>query len=202
MAHGSSPELSVSVIGADRSRVGPGAARCASKLKRCEGVLSMRPDVSKPWDGDAALQLAIEIEEIGRDFYDALASLLDDPRAAKLCRDLAKKEAIHCRTFRAMRSQLASRGETVILSDESLASARQAARHRVIPSKSEILRVVSAGRIAEVLGVAIEMEKDAISYYCALAGQVSVGDSDVLQAIIREEEQHLQQLLALAVTED
>jgi rubrerythrin len=162
----------------------------------------MRLEVSQPWDGDAALQVAIEIEEIGRDFYDALAGLLDDPRAAKLCRDLEKKEAIHYRTFRALRSQLASRGETVILSDESRASARQAARHRVIPSKAEILRVVSAGRVAEVLGVAIEMEKDSISYYRTLAGQMSVGDSDVLQAIIREEEQHLRQLLAIAVSED
>lgn len=39
----------------------------------------MRPEVTKPWDGDAALQLAMEIEEIGQDFYDALAGLLEDP---------------------------------------------------------------------------------------------------------------------------
>lgn len=162
----------------------------------------MRPEVTKPWDGDAALQLAMEIEEIGQDFYDALAGLLADPRAAKLCRDLEKAEALHHKTLRAFRSELASRGETVILPEESLASARQAARHRVIPSQSEILRVVSAGRMADVLGVAIEMEKDSISYYRTLAGQVGVGDSGVLQAIIEEEEEHLQQLRAIAPSGD
>ncbi|MHB8868416.1 MAG: ferritin-like domain-containing protein [Thermoleophilia bacterium] len=161
----------------------------------------MRPDVPKPWAGDAALQLAMETEKIGRDYYDAMAGLLDDPQAAQLCKALEKEEAKHFRALQSMRSQMASRGETVMLSDEWIASARQAARQRVIPSPSEILRVVSAGRIADVLGVAIEMEEDAISYYRTLAGQMSVGDSDVLYAIIREEEQHLQQLRAIAVSE-
>lgn len=162
----------------------------------------MRPDVAKPWGGDKALQLAMETEEIGRDFYDALAGLLDDPRAARLCRDLEKEEAKHYRVLQALRSQMASRGETTTLSEEWIASARQSARDRVIPSQAEILRVVSAGQITEVLGVAIEMEKDAISYYRTLAGQMGVGDGDELQAILREEEHHLHQLRTIAESEE
>ncbi|MHB1345787.1 MAG: ferritin family protein [Thermoleophilia bacterium] len=146
--------------------------------------------------------MAMETEKIGQDYYDAMAGLLDDPQAAKLCQALEIEEAEHFRALQSLRSQMASRGETVTLSDEWIASARQVARQRIIPSPSEISRVVSAGRMAEVLGVAIEMEKDAISYYRTLAGQMSVGDSDVLYAIIQEEEQHLQQLRATAVSED
>jgi rubrerythrin len=162
----------------------------------------MRPDVSKQWGGDKALQLAMETEEVGRDFYDALAGLLDDPRAVRLCLALEREEAKHSRILQTMRSQMASRGETIIISEEWIASARQDARERVIPSQAEILRVVSAGRTTDVLGVAIEMEKDAISYYRTLAGHLSVGDRDVLQAIIEEEERHLQQLRTIAESED
>src|SRR5665648_16581 len=161
----------------------------------------MRQDVSKPWGGDEALQLAMETEEIGRDFYDALAGLLDDPRAARLGRALEKEEAKHYKVLKALRSQMASRGETITFSEEWIASARQVARERVIPNRAEILRVVSAGRTTEVLGVAIEMEKDAVSYYRTLAVPVSGGDSDVFQAIIEEEEQHLRQLRTIAESE-
>jgi len=154
------------------------------------------------WGGDAALQLAMEIEEIGRDFYEALGSLLEDPRAAKLCRDLEKEEANHYRTFRNLHSRLAERGETVMVSEESIAAARQTARHRVIPGKTEILRLVSAGGISEVFAIAIEMERDAVNYYRTLARQTSASNSDVLQAIIREEERHLDQLLAASASEN
>lgn len=36
------------------------------------------------WGGDAALQLAMEAEAVGRDFYDALAGLLEESHAASV----------------------------------------------------------------------------------------------------------------------
>lgn len=154
------------------------------------------------WGGDATQQPAMEIEEVGRDFYEALGSLLEDPRASKLCRDLEGEEADHCRAFRNLHSRLAERGETVILPAESIASARQAARQRVMPGKTGILRVVSAGGISDVFAIAIGMERDANNYYRMLARQTSASHSDVIQAIIREEERHLDQLLAASASEN
>lgn len=53
-----------------------------------------------------------------------------------------------------------------------------------------------------MFAIAIGMERDATNYYRMLARQTSASHSDVIQAIIREEERHLDQLLAASASEN
>jgi len=141
---------------------------------------------------DTVLQTAIQMEELGRDFYEALGAVTDDPAMADLCRRLAAAESSHLDVFRQMRSKLARRGETVLLRDRRLAEARQAAKDAILPDPDTIRRLARSGGAADVIEMAVRMETEAVAFYRVLAGQLP--DAAAVEAVIREEEGHLRLL--------
>ena len=143
---------------------------------------------------DAVLQAAIQMEELGKDFYDALAAAIGDRPTVELCRKLAAAEVGHLAVFRQMRSELAHRGETVLLPDCQLAEARQVAKHTVLPDQDAICRMVSAGDVEQLFEMAIRMENESVRFYRMLAGQLP--DPAAVDGVIREEEEHVRLLSA------
>ena len=145
--------------------------------------------------GDEMVQTAIQMEELGRDFYEALGAATSNPEIAGLCRKLAAEEGEHRRTFQRIRSDLAREGLTVLLGNDQLARARQAAKERIVPDRATIVRVVSAGGVIDLLEMAVEMEKDAIRFYTGLAAGLS--QEGAIGAVIQEEQKHLRILSAI-----
>lgn len=143
---------------------------------------------------DAAIQMAIQMEETGKDFYEALEAATSDPRVAQLCRELAIAEANHEQVFRRIRSELAREGATVLLSDDQLAEARQTAKDAILPNRDEIQRVVCQGHLTDLLEMAIQMERDAIRFYRSIAA--SLPDGNAVETVVRQEQDHLRQLSA------
>jgi len=144
--------------------------------------------------GDAVLQTAIQMEELGRDFYKALAAATREPKVRDLCVKLADAELKHRQTFQEMRSGLACQGKTVLLPAHQLAAARQAARGTVLPDPDAIRQMASQGDLRALLDLAVQMEKDSIGFYRSFSD--SAPDRAVVEAIILEEQKHLQLLTA------
>jgi rubrerythrin len=142
--------------------------------------------------GDQALQTAIQMEQLGKDFYDALAGASADPQVRDLCHKLAAEETNHARIFQRIRSDLARKGRTVLLGDEQVAQARQALMDEVMPDGGAIRAVAAKGDANEMLAMAIQMEKDAIRYYSGLPR--ALAETAEVQAVIREEQTHLRLL--------
>jgi rubrerythrin len=140
----------------------------------------------------AGLQTAIQMEELGRDFYEALGAATSDSATADLCRELAAAESSHIQVFRRMCSELARDGKTFLLRDSELAEARQAVKDAILPDRDTVLRLASAGSVSDILEMAIKMEKESADFYRALASQLS--DATAIEGIIREEENHLRLL--------
>ena len=147
---------------------------------------------TEPNSGDQALQAAIQMEQLGKDFYDALAGASADPQVRDLCRRLAEEENNHARIFQRIRSDLARKGRTVLLADEQVAQTRQALMEDVMPEGDAIRQVAARGDANEMLAMAIQMEKDAIRYYNALPR--ALAETAEVQAVIREEQTHLRLL--------
>ena len=143
---------------------------------------------------DAVLQTAIQIEELGRDFYDALGTAIRDRAMADLCRRLASAESGHLGIFRRIRSELARQGKTVHLHDRLLAEARRVGKEAVLPDRHAIRRLVSGGGVADLLDMAIQMERQSIRFYRVLASQLP--NAVAVESVIREEEDHLRLLQA------
>jgi len=154
----------------------------------------MRKEAVSDTAGDAAIQAAIQMEEVGKDFYDALGAATSHPTLADLCRELSAQEAGHRETFRRIRSELARQAKTVLLSDDQAAEARQTVREAILPDRAAIRRLVSEGSVAALLQTAIQMEKDSIAYYGRLIG--ALPEPAAVEAVIREEQEHLRLLTA------
>jgi len=151
--------------------------------------------VVTPTRDDEVIQMAIQVEEMGRDFYEALGSATTDPEMFDLCRRLAAEEANHREIFRQLRSALARQAKTILLRDAQIAEARRAGKEGVLPDRQTIGKLVATGNIAELLAVAIQMERDAIRFYSGIAKNVP--DRTAVEVVIREEQAHLRVLSAI-----
>jgi rubrerythrin len=147
-----------------------------------------------PTVGDEVVQMAIQMEETGRDFYEAVGSATTDPEIIKLCQRLAAEESNHREVFRKIRSELARQGETIFLRDDQIAEARRAAKESILPNRETIYKVVTTGNVADLLAVAIQMERDAIRFYSGIAENIP--DRTAVEVIIQEEQGHLRVLSA------
>ncbi len=149
--------------------------------------------------GDAVLQAAIQMEDAGRDFYEAFALAATDPKVRDLCMKLAVAESNHRKVFQQMRSELARQGRTVLLRDEQLAEARRSAKGAVLPPPETVREMVLRGDARALLDLAAQVEEDAIRFFRGFLH--SVPDRSVLEGIIREEQEHLRLLRAAGAGE-
>ena len=146
------------------------------------------------YTGDEIFQIAMEMEETGEVFYEAMAAVSGNEAVADLCRRLAGQEREHYRKFKAMREKLVTRppdrpvtwGEMVF--DQSLIN------DNILPSPAEARRVAAAGSLTEMLDLAIRMENDAVAFYAAMLPCVDPADADAVGKIIEEERHHAQEL--------
>ena len=139
-----------------------------------------------------AIETAIEMEHLGGDFYQSLAFSGIDSKLADLCLKLAAAEAQHCEYFRQVQTKLAQQGRTVVLRDEDIAAARQAARKAIFPDQGAVGQLLRHSRMADLVDMAKRIEQSAIDHYTALAA--ALPQFDGLQIVIRAERSHLQML--------
>ncbi len=141
---------------------------------------------------DEIVQAAIQMEELGRDFYEALGAVCADRKTGELCKKLAKDETYHAEVFRKMRSELAKQGKTVLLTARQTTDVRRALRSGNLPDAETIRRIAASGKVADLLAMAIETETNTIRYYTEMAQHVS--DRAAVQAVIQEEQAHVERL--------
>lgn len=144
---------------------------------------------------DEVIQTAVRMEELGRDFYEALGRATGDPRIFQLCHRLAGEEDKHRKIVRRLHGNLAAQGLSVMLTDEQAAAARLRLKQRVIPSSETIRQVACGGNVIDALNMAVKMEAEAVRFYTHLAGNLPPGNA--IEAVIAEERTHLRLLSAV-----
>ena len=144
---------------------------------------------------DEVVRMAVQMEELGRDFYEALGGATRDPRVFQLCHRLAAEEDKHREIFRRLHSSLAARGESVMLTDEQATTARRRIRENVVPTSETIRQVACGGNVVEALTMAVRMEAESVRFYTHLAESLPPGNA--IEAVIAEERTHLRLLSAV-----
>jgi rubrerythrin len=152
--------------------------------------------MTETFTAERIFQIAMELEETGQVFYEALAVACGNEQVASLCRRLAGQEVEHYQRFEQMREELHARADEPPLSWEDLTFAQALVNERVIPSPQEARRIAQADSLAETLELAIRVEKDSVEFYRGLLGGVKGEDARAVAAIIKEEETHVQELTA------
>ncbi len=147
-------------------------------------------------------QLAIEIEENGRIFYEKARERIGDPAVEKEFADLARQEMNHRQRFMELKAQLpdkAGEGKVWDPENETDQYLKMMAGMNVFRT-GESLEGLLAGvnTTADALKLGIQFEKDSIIFFLTMQKETAEGSGrDQISLLVQEEQEHLKRLLSL-----
>ena len=147
------------------------------------------------YSGAEIFQIAMEMEECGRVFYESLAQAAEDPDVAQLCRNLASDESKHFEIFKKLNADLVQRPVSRTLTWDELSFAQILIEERVMSEPERAEEAASSGDVAELLDTALQLEKDSVLFYRELLDEVDENDVPAVQEIIDEEKRHVRALV-------
>jgi rubrerythrin len=136
-------------------------------------------------------QVAMEMENAGRVFYETLADASSDEKLSDLCRDLAAQETDHFQLLRKMGDELVQRPSSRPVTWDELNFAQMLIEERMLPDLDDARDAASRGDLSSVLDTAIQLEKDSVLFYGEMLDEVYENDVAAVQEIIDEEKRHV-----------
>lgn len=150
------------------------------------------------FSGSETVELGIQIEKNGRDFYNALAAQAKDLNAAEIFKFLAEEEERHILVFQDILQKTQRHEPPQIYADEYFAYMNALAGDYVFTQKDkgkEIAKAVTTDKQAVEMGIGFE--KDSIVFYEGIKKVVPQLEHKTADSLIEEEEKHLKKLLDL-----
>ena len=147
------------------------------------------------FSGTEVVEMAVEIEKNGRNFYKELDKKSSNLKAKEMFVYMAGEERKHIETFREMLSSVNSYNPAGAYPPEYFAYMSALVGNQVFTDRNKVTDV--AQRVAndkEGIDVAIAAEKDSILFYEAIKQMIPEKDIAVVDKIIAEEKKHFQQL--------
>jgi len=144
------------------------------------------------------LQLAVRIEENGRDFYDILASKAKDERTKSMFLFLSEEEGKHIEDFRKILDEVKNSTPKEAFTDDYFAYIKSLSEKYVF-TESGKGRVLAEGIDSEkeALDFAVKIERDSIDFYKNIKKSVPADSLNSLDEIISQEQGHLKKLLSI-----
>jgi len=143
--------------------------------------------------------IAVQIEENGKRFYDRSRQIVEDPGVQKLFEDLGQAEVKHRETFLSLKSQLptsAASGGVFDPNDELSLYIKMMADQHVFISGGDIqARLAQIKNSVDALKMAIEFEKDTVIFFLSMQDATdSARGKEFIGSLVREEMEHLRRL--------
>jgi rubrerythrin len=151
------------------------------------------------FNADEVFQVAIEIEENGKIFYDKALEMVDDPQVRNVFKDLALQETEHKRKFQELKQSLPSDASsgTVQDPDHQLADyiKMMADQHVFRTSAGLDQRLQSVTNTMDALRLAIEFEKDSVIFFLSMKDATDESQGrELISLLVKEEQEHLRRL--------
>ncbi len=148
--------------------------------------------------GSEVVEIGIQIEKNGRDFYSVLASQSKSPKARDIFRYLAGEEEKHIAVFQGILDKTDKYEPQGLDADQYYAYMNALASESVFTQKDrgkELAQKVKNDQ--EAIEIGIGAEKDSIVFYEEIKKVVPGYDQKVIEEVIAQEQDHLRQLLHL-----
>ncbi|WP_319586306.1 ferritin family protein [uncultured Desulfobulbus sp.] len=148
------------------------------------------------FSADDILEIAQQIEQNGLNFYRAASNAAVGIEANKMLSNLAEWEVAHEKLIRDMRAVLTSdqKQPTVFDPDDEMALYLKAMASKVVfTSKMDPVEMLGSNpSLLEILNIALDRERDAVSFYKSIKEIVPVSmGKDKIEAILLEEVSHV-----------
>lgn len=151
--------------------------------------------------GSEILEIGIQIERNGKDFYEALSGQAKDAKTKDLFKFLAGEEAKHMVKFQEILGQVEKYQPQGLDADEYYAYMNALASESVFTQANkgkELAKRVKNSKKAVRIG--ITAEKDSIVFYEGMKKSVPEHEHKVVDEVIAQEQGHLKKLLDLKPT--
>ncbi len=151
--------------------------------------------------GSEMVELGIEIERNGRDFYNTLASQSKNQKAGEIFRYLAGEEEKHIKVFQEILNKTEKYELSGLDADEYFAYMNALASEYVFTQKDkgkEIAKTIENDK--EAVDMGIGFEKDSIIFYEGMKKAVPEYGLKIINELIMQEQSHLKKLSDLKKT--
>jgi rubrerythrin len=148
--------------------------------------------------GSEIVELGIQIEKIGQDFYNTLSGQTRNDKAKELFKFLAGEEARHIQVFQKILEKTTKYEPAGLDADDYYAYMNALASEHVFTQKdkgAEIAKKIKSD--SEAVQTGIGFEEDSIVFYQGIKKIIPQYDQKVVDELIVQEEQHLKQLIGL-----
>ena len=151
--------------------------------------------------GSEVVELGIQIEKNGRDFYRTLVKQLKNQKAQDIFKYLAGEEEKHIAVFQKILNSLENYQPAEAYPGEYFAYMNALASGYVFTQENkgeEVAKKIKSDK--EAIEKGIGFEKDSIIFYEGMKKVVPEDDRKVVDALIAQEQMHLRQLTELKNT--
>ncbi len=143
------------------------------------------------------LDMAVQIERHGLEFYETCLGLTTHPQVKKVLQFMAKEEGRHIEVFTRMKNGLQRYELPESYPGEMQAYVESFVKGKVFLAPEEGPNTLPLGDVALVIDTAIGFEQRSILFYSAMKQVVRPSEGEVVEQVIAEEHSHIRRLLAL-----
>jgi rubrerythrin len=154
--------------------------------------------MNKQFSGAEIIEVAVEIEKNGRDFYNSTAARLKDEKAKELFKFMAEEESQHIIDFKGILSTVMKQDPCESYPQEYFSYLNAIAGQYVFTGKQEMKdRTKNIETDKDALDFSLGMEKDSILFYEEIKRMLSDKDKQLIEQIIEQEKNHVKKLWGL-----
>lgn len=148
--------------------------------------------------GSEIVELGIQIEKNGRDFYNVLAGKTKSPKAKEIFSYLAGEEEKHIVVFQNILSKTQAYEPAGLDADQYFAYMNALASEYVFTKERQGEKIAKATKDdKQAVDLGIGFEKDSIIFYEGMKKTVPDFNLGILNELITQEQSHLRQLVEL-----
>ncbi|MEJ5349804.1 MAG: ferritin family protein [Desulfosoma sp.] len=144
-------------------------------------------------------QIAVEIEENGKTFYEKALAKIEDPEVQAIFKDLAQQEVEHKKKFLELKAQLPPQASEPTVYDPNNEVAHylkmMADGHVFRTSESVDAKIAKVQDAVDALRMAMEFEKDSVIFFLSMQDATEEEKGrQFIGLLVKEEQEHLRRL--------
>jgi rubrerythrin len=148
--------------------------------------------------GSEVVDLALQVEKNGRDFYNAVAANSRKDKPRQLFEFLAQEEERHIITFQKLMEKVEKYDPPEVYADDYIAYMNALASEHIFTRQGQgVEQAKKASTDLDAVSLGIKFESDSIIFYEGMKQMVPVYDHKILNEIIEQEKMHLVKLSEL-----
>ena len=150
------------------------------------------------FSGSEIVEMAVQIEKNGRDFYKSMAEFSKDKNTKEVFEHLAGQEERHIKIFEDMLSAVKKYEPAKAYTDEYFSYIKALSDEHIFTKNKkgkEIAATVKDEK--EAVDMSIGFEKDSILFYHEMMNFVPESERGMISNLLKEEQKHLRKLVLL-----